>query len=748
MSKKDPRFNIEKRLCDIKKPDEYSGDFVNNKSNANNTKIKFANNNLSEDNRDLKVRFVSDIPLQRDVPVDLSSFSKKSTKSNINSLSIKKDNLYKDGVEFKWMLWVVFPVIIIFVAFVVLFLTKGISAKNEIIQKSSSAYENVVSAQAYLKDLDFKNAGFEFNEAYKKFSEAKKLSNNLGASVVDFFGFLPFLSKADSGVNLISVGENLSYAGSVLSELADPFLKISSESIFQERSDALAGKSFGEYLVSVSQRAVDAKMALNKAEDSLKDVNQYDFDGDIQKGIFDLKNKFPEVQSKVDDLVKYSEFLAWFLGTDNPKKFLIVSQNTSEARATGGFLGSYGLLSTEFGYVKGIFMDDIYNVDGQLFYKAIPPRPIQKISTAWSLHDSNWFLDFPTSAKKMAFFYEKAGGPTPDGVIAINEKVMERLLNIVGPISMPEYNVVLNSDNFVETIQYEVEEDYDKVLNRPKKILNDMIPLVFDKFSSLSIEDLGRVFSVFKESLNKKDILIWINYPKYQNFILENSWGGEIIEAKDSDYISVVVSNINGFKTDRVIDQSITKTTEIQEDGSIINTVTIKRLHNGGDSEYEWFNAVNSAYIRVYTPLGSELLYADGYTKEDYEAPIDYQKAGFNSDKDVRNSINSDSVKNFNGVDVFTESGKTVFGSWVYVSPQEEVVLEYKYKLPFSLNTQKKADDLDFVFQVQPGYESFLNFKTILPENWNFVYSLPELSFGEYNGKFDSDKFFTVGVGY
>ena len=748
MSKKDPRFNIEKRLCDIKKPDGYSGDFVNNKSNANNIKIKFANNDLGEDDGGLKVRFVSDVPLQRDIPVDLSSFSKKSKKSNINSLNIKKDNIYKDGLEFRWMLWVVFPVIIIFVAFVVLFLTKGISAKNEIIQKSSSAYENVVSAQEYLKDLDFKSAGFEFNEAYKKFSDAKKISNNLGASVIDFFGFLPFLSKADSGVNLIKVGESLSYAGSVLSELTDPFLKISSESIFQEKSDTLSGKSFGEYLVSVSQRAVDAKIALNKAEDSLKDVNQYDFDGEIQKGVFDLKNKFPEVQSKVDDLIKYSEFLAWFLGTDNPKKFLIVSQNTSEARATGGFVGSYGLLSTEFGYVKGVFMDDIYNIDGQLFYKAIPPKPIQKISTAWSLHDSNWFLDFPTSAKKMAFFYEKAGGPTPDGVIAINEKVMERLLEVVGPISMPEYGVVLNSDNFVEIVQYEVEEDYDKDLNRPKKILNDMIPLVFDKFSSLSIEDLGRVFSVFKDSLNKKDILIWINYPKYQNFILENGWGGEIIETKDSDYISVVVSNINGFKTDRVVDQSITKITEIQEDGSIINTVTIKRSHNGGDTDYEWFNNVNSAYIRVYTPLGSELLDASGYTKEDYEAPIDYQKAGFNFDKDVRSSINSNSAKNFNGVDIFVESGKTVFGSWVYVSPKEEVVLEYKYKLPFSLNTQKKADDLDFVFQIQPGYESFLSFKTILPESWSFVYSLPELSFGEYNGRFDSDKFFTVGIGY
>ncbi|MEK7452859.1 MAG: DUF4012 domain-containing protein, partial [Patescibacteria group bacterium] len=423
-------------------------------------------------------------------------------------------------------------------------------------------------------------------------------------------------------------------------------------------------------------------------------------------------------------------------------------QNTAEARATGGFLGSYGLMSSEFGYITDIFMDDIYNLDGQLSYKVVPPEPIQKISTSWSMHDANWFLDFPTSAKKISFFYEKSGGPTPDGVIAINENVLKGILETVGSINMPEYGITLDSNNFMDTLQYKIEEDYDKTINKPKKILDDMLPKIFEKFADLSQDDLTKLFNLFVNHLNKKDILIWANDFKYQDFVLKKGWAGEILSSSESDYLAVVSTNINGFKTDRVIDQEISKITDIQEDGSIINTINIKRTHNGGEEKYDWLNKVNSSYMRVYLPLGSELLDARGFTKEKYKAPIDYQKAGFAFDSDILKSINSLKIDERTETQVFEESGKTVFGNWVYVSPGKDVELSYTYKLPFKLDKSKKGDDLNFIFQVQPGLKSKLNFSLLLPDKWSLIYSLPEKSWGQFNGIFDKDKFFSVGVGF
>jgi len=65
------------------------------------------------------------------------------------------------------------------------------------------------------------------------------------------------------------------------------------------------------------------------------------------------------------------------------------------------------LLTIDQGAIKSLFVDGIFNVDGQLHEKIIPPRPIQKISTAWSMHDANWFADFQLQLKKFNGFMKK-----------------------------------------------------------------------------------------------------------------------------------------------------------------------------------------------------------------------------------------------------------------------------------------------------------------------------------------------------
>ena len=71
------------------------------------------------------------------------------------------------------------------------------------------------------------------------------------------------------------------------------------------------------------------------------------------------------------------------------------------------------------------------------------------MSAVWTMHDANWFPNFPTSAEKVSWFYEKTGGRTVDGVIAITPELLRDLLAITGPIDMPEYDKTINADNFI-----------------------------------------------------------------------------------------------------------------------------------------------------------------------------------------------------------------------------------------------------------------------------------------------------------
>jgi hypothetical protein len=182
-------------------------------------------------------------------------------------------------------------------------------------------------------------------------------------------------------------------------------------------------------------------------------------------------------------------------------------------------------------------------------------------------------------------------------------------------------------------------------------------------------------------------------------------WSGRVLPT-DRDYLSVVHSNINGFKTDGVVEETIGHRSEIGADGSIVDTVTVTRRHTGGDTPYEWWNKVNADYLRVYVPKGSELLSAKGATWEFPRAPLDYDALGFRRDEEVSLEENTMTVDAATGTRISEDSGKTVFGMWVYVSPKESVTVELRYRLPFSLAREKlrgSGDRHSVLFQKQAG---------------------------------------------
>jgi len=352
------------------------------------------------------------------------------------------------------------------------------------------------------------------------------------------------------------------------------------------------------------------------------------------------------------------------------------------------------------------------------------------------MHDSNWFADFPTSARKTALLYEKTGGPTVDGVIAITPETIKKLLEVTGPIAMPDYGVTISAENFVAETQNQVENLYDKQENKPKKILSDLAPLVITKLfhdDSLTPEAkaerlLGSVEKI-ESSLKEKHILIYHRDENVESMLQKRGWAGEVIQNATGDYLSVVNSNINGYKTDAMIAETIDLATEVGEDGTIVNTVTIKRKHNGGQESYDWYNRVNADYLRVYVPKGSVLLQATGNTAEEYNPPLDY--SAFKTDPDVAAVENTIKLDPDSGTQIFEESGKTVFGNWVYVSPQEEVTVTYKYQLPFKIDFASHSGTVDAysaIIQKQSGsIGSAFTAHLQLPEKWQTAWSTSNL---------------------
>ncbi len=645
---------------------------------------------------------------------------------------------------------------IFFAVFGVGLFYRGIKIKDIATQNGQVAYASLMEAKDEIVSKDFTEASLKFGEAYDEFDKISKEVDGLGSIFVESSRFLPFASKLSSGSHLVEAGKDISKIGILSSELLETFNEVKNP---LENKNSVSFleifKKSDEKVGEISELFLDLENHINKID--LNDIPE-----EQRSKFIEIKKRLPEINKFLSGFIDQEKIFVDILGGNGPRKYLFLFQNNQEMRATGGFIGTYGILDIFDGRVKRFLIDGIFNPDGQLKEKVVPPAPIQKISVAWSLHDSNWFPDFPKSAEKAAWFFEKTGGPTVDGIITMTPTVMQKMLEITGPIEMKEYDVTVDKDNFIENIQQEVEENYDRDINQPKKILADLAPIMLDRlFNAKNVNDIAKAMSVIGESLNEKHILIYSKNYELEKIISANGWSGEILGTQ-KDYLSVINTNINGFKTDGVVEENIVHKAEIQDDGSIIDSVSITRKHNGGKTNYDWWNRVNANYMRVYVPQGSKLLSVSGQTREFNSPPIDYDALGFKRDSQVAMEENATEFDEETGTRIYEDSNKTVFGNWVYVSPQETVTITYTYLLPFKINIDSKdklVDTYSLLLQKQSGsIGSNINSMVSFPKSYDIVWKYPDESVKDFSDitegknsieiedKLESDKF--IGIAF
>jgi hypothetical protein len=707
----------------------------------------FSNNYFEEDVAEKKSQYP-----YRDYFSEDSYFGEKKQKQKNNFIKNIWFKLSDNNFYNYWKIGYHYSVLfgcLVAVVFSVIFVAKSIETKNSVLAKGQSAYASLLDAKQAIAKNNFQKSKLDFNEAYAKFEEISKDMNTFSGVLIETGRFIPYLSKITSGKYLSEAGKNISRIGILasgilenVSQVKNPLNNSQSVSfldIFQKSNDNL--------------REITA--LIDNLENNLNKINLDDIPEDKRIEFARLRNQLPEIKGFASGFIGDSEIITDVLGGNGPRKYLFLFQNNNEMRPTGGFIGSYGILDIFDGKIKNFFIDGIFNPDGQLREKVVPPAPIQKISANWSLHDSNWFPDFPASAEKAQWFYEKTGGPKVDGVITITPAVLQKLLKITGPIEMPEYGVTIDENNFIEKVQEEVEVNYDKELNQPKKILSDLAPKLLDKiFDVQNFSDITAIMGILSESLNEKQILIYANNLNIEKKISEKGWSGEILSSQ-KDYLSVINTNINGYKTDGVMDEKIEHSAQIKDDGTIVDEVSITRHHNGGHSNYEWFNKVNADYMRVYVPKGSRLISAEGQTREFNSSPLDYNSLGFKRDPQVEMEEQSIQIDENSGTRIYDDSGKTVFANWVYVSPQETATIKYTYVLPFKITIDAKdklADTYSLLAQKQSGSPgSDFSFRLNYPDKYKILWKYPDdisTDSGkiEISEKLNLDRFFGVAL--
>ncbi|MFC1647434.1 DUF4012 domain-containing protein [Patescibacteria group bacterium] len=343
-------------------------------------------------------------------------------------------------------------------------------------------------------------------------------------------------------------------------------------------------------------------------------------------------------------------------GPFSEKNYIVLFQNNNELRPTGGFISAYGVAKFKNGFFKGIEINDVFgDIDDHEYID--PPYPQKELMDGpfyqgYTFRDANYYADFPQSVSEIMRLYRLTDSETNfDGVIAVNLKVMEDLLDILDKIRVGDLE--FTSGNVFELLEFSLHNidhhDVEEVAKR-KNILGPLAKALIKKsvFSPLKWREIS---DMVVRNLNEKHIQFHFFNSSFQDAIHNKGWSGTWPSAT-GDFFAVVESNLGGMKSDRYIQRDVNYRLEIFEDENNGNyTLTGKiriNMEHFGDYNVP-ISGKYKGYLRIYVPKGSSLQNANLSTQT--EQLSDY----------------------------------TVFGTIVNLNPGEQKTLEYTYKLPSAL---------------------------------------------------------------
>jgi hypothetical protein len=422
---------------------------------------------------------------------------------------------------------------------------------------------------------------------------------------------------------------------------------------------------------------------------------------DLMREPLDAYGPLLETYREVDDV------LPGLLGEGDPRRYLVLAQNPAELRPTGGYAGTVGVVGLEDGRIVEQRFRNVNDIDRTT--DAPFQRPPDDLAAyllgddqSWRLADANWSPDFPTSAQQALEFYTlETGDADLDGVIAVTTYALDRLLEVVGPVRIPDYGVTVRPGDTTMTLLAQTRGEPGELAGR-KEILDALAREVLRRLMRLSPERWPAMVSALEDIGRQRQALAWFRDEAAQDLAETAGWSGAVRQ-DEGDYLAVVEANVAPTsKYNLVVERSTSLVVKLSEDGTALDSVRLDWT-NEADRRGEPYASLRAysnseeglygAHVRALVPAGSELVAASGRAADEI--------SGVGS--------------------VGEEAGRTSFANYLLIAPGE-ATLTYAWVVPGAAVETDDGWEYRLVIQKQPGARAEpLSIRIDLPEGASVI---------------------------
>ncbi len=309
------------------------------------------------------------------------------------------------------------------------------------------------------------------------------------------------------------------------------------------------------------------------------------------------------------------------LGVGDRRKYLVLFQNNMELRPTGGFIGSFAVMSFENGKLYDMPIYDVYSADGQLKGHIEPPSELKEYlgEANWYLRDSNWDPDFPTSARRAEWFLDKTLGQVVHGTVAINVYTLASLLEALGSVTLPDYDEEITASNIFERAQYHSEVNFFPGSTQKKEFISSVADALFNQLTSLTPKQALPVAQALAKGIDEKNTLLAIDSPATNHTFSTLGWNGELRNPACpdlggpaspgiggncySDYAMLVDANLGVNKANYFLRRALELAITLDKD--LTPSYLLSVSYQNTSTSSSWPAGVYKSYSRLYLPSDS-----------------------------------------------------------------------------------------------------------------------------------------------
>ncbi|MCH9730060.1 MAG: DUF4012 domain-containing protein [Actinomycetia bacterium] len=447
---------------------------------------------------------------------------------------------------------------------------RAFEAKSNLEQARASAQQ----AKDSLSRGNGEDASRFADDAHSHAKVARDATHSLPwniASVVPWLG-----SPFKTGQQIADVVFGL--ATDVLQPTADAGLAISPDRLLQgNRVDVQLLRSEEPKLSKIASAAA----RLDADASAISEPRYLSILGDARA---ELQNQTSDLAKLMDNAALAARIAPSMMGADGPRTYFMGFQTNAEARGTGGLLGGFGILRFDDGVATVDSLGSNIEFIGPYAPIDLGPEFDQQYGDANATTDfrnSNSSSHFPYAAQIWKSLWAQETGVNVDGVIAIDPIALSYILGAVGPVKLPDGEIV-TEENVVELTESTAYSRFptDKIAR--KNYLQDISNAVVEKMTA-GVDSPRKLLDALGKAVSERRIAVWSSSQQDQEF-LEMTPLAHVIPDDPAPYAEVIINNLGENKMDYYLKREIEYVADGCEGDTRMSTVTVRLTNAVPDS--------------------------------------------------------------------------------------------------------------------------------------------------------------------